>query len=218
MIYHIITIDPPPPSAFRPETPPELDAIVRCAMEKDTAKRYQTWDEFARDLVGFFSHTKPAQNEIFDTEKFDTVRGLGFFKQFSDVELWEVLRISKWRKVAGSEYILRDGEVGRSFFIVAHGTVRILKQGRLLSLLHRGECFGEMAHLSERESKRGADVVAKNEALLIEIDPDVLDHASTGCRFQFSEAFLRLLVKRLAVANTRISHLLADQNQSEKSA
>ncbi len=216
MIYHILNIEPPPPSTFRPETPPELDSIVRRAMEKDTAKRYRTWDEFARDLVGFFSHVAPAQNEIFDTEKYATLRNLAFFKNFSDIELWEVLHISKWRKVPRSEYILRDGESGRSFYILAQGTVRVVKQGRLLSLLHHGDCFGEMAHLSERDFIRSADVIAKNDVVLIEIDPDVLTHATTGCRFQFGDAFLRLLVKRLSMANTRISRLLADQGQAEK--
>jgi hypothetical protein len=214
MIYHIINIEPPPPSAFRPEMGPELDAIVRRAMEKDTAKRYQTWDEFANDLVGFSSRVAPTQSEILDTEKFDTLRSLVFFKNFSDVELWEVLRISQWRKVPDSEYILRDGEIGRSFFILAQGTVRVSKQGRLLSLLHRGDCFGEMAHLIERDFKRSSDVIAKNDVVLIEISPDVLIHATIGCRLQFGDAFLRMLVKRLSVANTRVSHLLADHNQT----
>lgn len=216
MIYQILNIEPPPPSTFRPEIPQELDVIVRRAMEKDAVKRYQTWDEFARDLVGFFSHATTARKEIFDTEKFDTLRSLAFFRNFSDVELWEVLRISEWRKVTEGEYILRDGESGRIFYILAQGTVRVVKQGRLLSLLHRGDCFGEMAHLFEHEFRRSTDVIAKSDTVLIEINPDVLVRATTGCRFQFDDAFLRMLVRRLAVANKRISHLLADQEQTEK--
>jgi len=215
MIYNIINIDPPKPSIFRPDLPPEMDAIVKKAMAKDTAKRYQTWEEFANDLVGFSTNIVPSKTEIQDTEKFDKLRSLGFFKNFSDVELWEVLRLSVWRKVPESEYILRDGESGRSFFILAQGTVRVMKEGRLLSLLRGGDCFGEMAHLLERDFKRGTDVVAKDDTVLIEINPDALEHATPGCRFQFSDAFLRMLVKRLSVANTRLSHLLADQGQSE---
>jgi serine/threonine protein kinase len=215
MIYHIINIDPPPPSMFRPEMPPELDAIVLRAMEKDTSRRYQTWEEFANDLVGFSSHSAPAKSEILDTEKFNTLRSLAFFRNFSDAELWEVLRISEWRKVPESEYILRDGEKGRSFYILGQGTVRVAKQGRLLSLLHRGDCFGEMAHILERDFKRSTDVIAKNDVVLIEINPDVLKHSTQGCRLQFGDAFLRMLAKRLSVANTRVSHLLADHNQTE---
>lgn len=215
MVYHIINIEPPPPSTFRPEMPAVLDAIVQRAMEKDTAKRYQTWEQFAADLVGFSSLAAPAKSEIPDTEKFDTLRSLAFFKNFSDVELWEVLRISEWRKVPEADCILQEGESGRSFFILGQGTVRVTKQGRLLSLLHRGDCFGEMAHLLERDFKRSTDVIAKNDVVLIEINPDVLIHATPGCRLQFGDAFLRMLVKRLSVANTRVSHLLADHNQKE---
>lgn len=210
MIYQIMNIDPQPPSTFRPEIPSSLDAIVMRAMCKDVAHRYQTWDEFARDLVSFISYSAPQQTEFFDTEKFDTVRELPFFAGFNDVELWEVLRISEWKKIPKDQKIISEGEDGLKFYIVANGTVRIVKQGRLLSLLHKGDCFGEMAHLSGGDSKRSTDVFAKTDVKLIEIDPEVLALASANCRFQFDEAFLSMLVKRLAVANTRISRLLSD--------
>ncbi|MDP2805625.1 MAG: serine/threonine-protein kinase [Gallionellaceae bacterium] len=213
MIYQIMNIEPPPPSTFRPEIPKELDAIVLRAMSKDIKQRYQTWDEFARDLVAFISSGVEPQAEIFDTEKFDTVRSLSFFKNFTDVELWEVLRISEWHKFDVNHHLIVDGEVGRHFYILAQGTVKVLKQERLLGLLHKGECFGEMAHLAEKDSKRSADVVAKTNLTLIEIDPEILAKASQGCRYQFSEVFLRMLVKRLSVANTRISHLLSDSHE-----
>ena len=213
MIYQIMNIDPPPPSAFRPEIPPSLDAIVLRAMCKDTAHRYQKWDEFARDLVAFIAESVEPQAKIFDTEKFDTLRSLTFFKNFNDVELWEVLRISVWNKFQKDERIITEGDAGRHFYILAHGTVKVIKQGRLLSLLHTGDCFGEMAHLSEKESRRSTDVVTKTEATLIELDPEIVAKATQGCRYQFSEAFLHILAKRLSVANTRISHLLSDNNE-----
>lgn len=214
MIYQIMNMDAPPPSTFRPEIPPALDAIVLRAMCKDVQHRYQTWDEFARDLVAFISDDVPQQEEIFDTEKFDTLRSLSFFKNFNDVELWEVLRISEWHKFHKEKRIITEGESGRHFYILAYGTVKVLKRGRLLSLLHKGECFGEMAHLSEKDAKRTTDVVSKTDVTLIEIDPEVLAKATQGCRYEFSDAFLRVLVKRLAVANTRISHLLSDNQEA----
>jgi len=210
MIYQIMNTEPPPPSNYRPEIPPALDAIVQRSMCKDTAQRYQSWDEIARDLVAFISTDVPQQEQIYDTEKFDTVRALPFFSDFSDVELWEVLRITEWRKVQKDEQILREGEIGDTFYIIATGSVRVVKQGRLLSLLHKGDCFGEMAHLTGKDAKRTTDVFAKTNIKLIEIDPAVLALASANCRYQFGEAFLHLLVKRLAVANTRISRLLID--------
>jgi len=215
MIYQIMNIDPPAPSTFRPEIPRELDTIVLRAMCKDTAKRYQTWDEFARDLVSFISYSVPQQDEFFDTEKFNTLRALSFFKSFSDVELWEVLRISDWHKVPKEESIVHEGEEGVNFFIIASGSVRVVKQGRLLSLLHEGDCFGEMAHLSGKDAHRSTDVISKTDVTLIEIDPEVLTRASANCRYHFSEAFLGMLVKRLSMANTRISHLLSDDKDEQ---
>jgi serine/threonine protein kinase len=209
LIYHIMNVEPRPARSLRPEIPPELEAITQRAMQKDLARRYQTWEEFACDLAIFLSQHVMAQAEIFDTEKFNILRSLNFFRHFSDVELWEVLRISEWRKVPEGEFILREGERGLEFFILGRGEVKVLKQGRLLSTLGRGDCFGEMAHLSERNFVRTSDVVAATDITLIGINPDVLATATTGCRFQIIDAFLRLLVKRLDVANTRISHLLS---------
>ncbi len=209
LIYQIMNIEPQPPSKLRPEIPPEMDAIVMRAMQKDRSRRYQTWDEFAQDLMGFFSNNVQTQTEISDMEKFDVLRALFFFKNFTDVELWEVLRISEWRKVRKGELILHEGDRGREFFILGNGSVKVVKRGLLLSILNKGDCFGEMAHLSERNFIRTTDVVADSDITLIGINPDVMERATTGCRFQINDAFLRLLVKRLDVANTRISHLLS---------
>lgn len=215
MIYQIMNINPQPPSTFRPEIPRELDGIVLRAMSKETTLRYQTWDEFARDLVAFISYSVPQQDEFFDTEKFNTLRALSFFTNFTDVELWEVLRISDWHKVPAEESIVHEGEEGVNFFIIASGSVRVVKQGRLLSLLHEGDCFGEMAHLSGKDARRSTDVISKSEVTLIEIDPEVLNRATANCRYHFSEAFLGMLVRRLSMANTRISHLLSDDKDEE---
>lgn len=209
LLYQIVNIEPQTARKFRPEIPPELDAIVLRAMEKDLARRYQTWDEFAHDLMSFFSNNVVTHTEIFDMEKFDILRALLFFKNFSDVELWEVLRISEWRKVGSGEYILHEGDCGREFYILGQGSVKVIKQGLLLSVLKQGDCFGEMAHISERAFTRSTDVVVESNATLIEINPDVLESATAGCRYKIDDAFLRLLVQRLDSANTRISHLLS---------
>jgi CRP-like cAMP-binding protein len=85
----------------------------------------------------------------------------------------------------------------------------------LLSLLHRGDCFGEMAHLSGKNAHRSTDVLSKTEVTLIEVEPEALSRASPNCRYQFSEAFLVVLAKRLSMANTRISRLLSDHGDEQ---
>ncbi len=51
IIYQITQYEPPPPSSHRPEVPASLDRIVRRAMQKDAAQRYQSGDELAEDLI-----------------------------------------------------------------------------------------------------------------------------------------------------------------------
>ncbi len=48
--YRVLNMEIPPPSRVRPEVPPELDAIVLKALERDRDRRYQTAQEMARDL------------------------------------------------------------------------------------------------------------------------------------------------------------------------
>ncbi|MHC5019220.1 MAG: serine/threonine-protein kinase [Planctomycetota bacterium] len=47
---NVLRFDPPPPSRDNPAVPRELDAIVRKALEKSPADRYQDAGELARDL------------------------------------------------------------------------------------------------------------------------------------------------------------------------
>lgn len=50
MMYSIMHENPPSMRVLRPDTPPELESIVRRALEKDQAERYQNADELAADL------------------------------------------------------------------------------------------------------------------------------------------------------------------------
>jgi serine/threonine protein kinase len=214
MIYHIINTDQPPPSEFRPEVPPRVDAIVKRALEKDTENRYQTWEEFAHDLATALGQDKQVDPRTAESLKFDILRGLEFFHQFSDVELWEVLRIARWRVEPRDTVLIQEGDIGSAFFILIAGEVKITKEDRLLNVLRGGECFGEMAYLGKHKFQRSASVVTISQASVIEIRAETLLKASEACRHHFNGAFLEILVDRLEMANTRLSHLLADRNVS----
>ena len=211
LIYHVINSEPPPPSRYRPEVPPTLDAIVLRAISKSTEERYQTWEEFAFDLANAFGNLSSRADSIPDSEKFNTLRRLDFFRSFSDVELWEVLRITNWHRYPKDTVLIREGEVGTSFFVLASGEVKVTKQDRLLNVLRVGACFGEMAHLTQHEFVRTASVSALSDITVIEIRSERLQQASESCRHKFNGAFLTMLVERLALANTRLSQLLAER-------
>lgn len=85
-------------------------------------------------------------------------------------------RITLHRVPAGTA-VLRQGEAGTSFFVVASGSVRVEKgagggPATPLATLGEGSFFGEMAILSGEP--RAATVVAAEESELLEIRADVL--------------------------------------------
>ncbi|HYG55201.1 MAG TPA: protein kinase [Burkholderiales bacterium] len=208
LIYQITNVTPEPPSAYRPEIPPGVDAIVRRAMAKNPDERYRTWDEFSLDLAEVFRAERldaRKTQEFADSDKFETLRRLPFFANFSDAELWEVARISTWRHAAAGERLMKEGERGEFFCILAEGQVKVSKKGKLLNLLRAGEPFGEMAYLSKKDHQRGADVTVAVDASIISVPTDRLAQASDGCRHKFDRAFMEILVERLAMANLRLS-------------
>ncbi len=215
IIYQIINVEPVPPSRFRAEVPVRVDGIVLRMLSKNTAERYQTWGDLAGDLVEALGGSRvKAPDAMPEAGKFDTLRRLEFFRAFSDVELWEVLRLAKWLPLPATAALIQEGDIGSSFFILVEGEVEVRKQGKLLSVLNVGECFGEMAYLGKHKFQRSASVLARSDVVVIEIRAETLPRASELCRHHFNGAFLELLVDRLSAANLRLSRLLDDSNVS----
>jgi tRNA A-37 threonylcarbamoyl transferase component Bud32 len=205
MIYQITQHDAPPPSSYRREVPASLDRIVRRAMQKEAAKRYQSGDEFAEDLIEAL-HAGLGEREAFgDADKFSALRSMRFFAPFADAELWEVVRMGKWERVSSGSVLLQEGQAGDFFCLLIDGEMRVTKNKKLLSVLGPGECFGEMAYLSLASQTRGASVTASQKSRIMLIRVADLEQATIACRAKFDRAFIGLLVERLNLANTRLT-------------
>jgi eukaryotic-like serine/threonine-protein kinase len=208
LIYQITHAEAQAPSTFRAGIPEAVDSIVQRAMAKHLARRYANWGDFSADLAAAFrsEHFGARRSQEFaDSDRFETLRRLPFFEHFSEAELWEVARISTWRHAPAGETLMKEGEPGDYFCILAQGEVNVTKHGRLLNVLRAGEPFGEMAYLSRKEQARGADVTVAADASIISIPTRRLDQASESCRHNFDRAFMEILVERLALANLRFS-------------
>jgi serine/threonine protein kinase len=206
MMYQIANTEPVPPAALRPDLPARLDQVVRNAMHKELEGRYPSWEAFSMDLASAFHSGKRSnqKNGLGESEKFSTLRALNFFRDFSDVELWEVIRMSHWEEVPDNHRVMHEGDLGDFFCILASGDAKVMKKNRLLDVLVAGDCFGEMAYLSSAEKVRTADVRTMKPSRLVRIGNVDLDQASDSCRHRFDRAFLRLLVDRLARVNDRL--------------
>jgi serine/threonine protein kinase len=208
LVYQIANADPQPPSSLRPGVPPGVDAVVLRAMAKDREHRFRTWEEFSMQLVNAFRAERAIARKaqaFSDSDRFEILRKLPFFAAFSDGELWEVARIAAWRNAAPGERLMKEGDPGDFFCILAQGAVKVTKNGRLLNVLKAGEPFGEMAYLSPKAPVRGADVTVDEEANIISVPSQSLAQATEGCRHKFDRAFMQILVERLSAANLRLS-------------
>ena len=207
LAYQISHAETPTPSALRPEIPPELDRIVARATHKSLAARYASWLEFSHDLAQAsrtlrLHATRPLPSE---TQRYQTLRSMPFLSSFTDVEIWETLHMSEWREVSSGSLVMRRGEPGRYFALLAHGQACICLDGQRLHTLSPGECFGEMAMFAG-SGARTADVIADSDCTVIEIQEHALEQASPECRTHFYRAFLHTLAARLAQTSARVAH------------
>jgi NTE family protein len=100
------------------------------------------------------------------------------------------------------EYVCREGEEGDTFHIILDGELEVIvgqdDSARVLSILKKGDFFGEMALL--QGGKRTASVVVARRARLV-----TLDRSSFNSLFlknpKALEYFTRVLCKRVANAN-----------------
>jgi serine/threonine protein kinase len=205
LAHQVLNEDPPPPSQFRRDLPPDIDKVVRRALERDPAARYQTWTQFSDDLAAIAAGVPLPRQGALETEKFNAMRALTFFQGFSDAELWEVLRSSEWLGVPKGEMVMKEGTPGDFFCVLVNGEARVSRRLRLISTLKPGDCFGEMAYLGAPGKLRTADVIAVSDLRLIKIPVALLERMTELTRLNFDRAFLRVLVERLIAANSRLA-------------
>ena len=91
--------------------------------------------------------------------EYDLLRRLGMFAPLPVVRIEELARRASHVGFAAGATIIREGEPGDRFYVIADGSVEVTERGRFRRTEAVGECFGEIALL--REVPRTATVVAR---------------------------------------------------------
>jgi len=142
LTYAILNTEPMRPSALRADLPPLLDEIVLKAIAKEPQARYRSWLDFGKDLSKAFLSLRLAGESVSDSEKFNKLREFPFFTDFNDVALWEVVRIGSWKPFRTGTAVIREGEAGDSFYLLAEGELDVSLSGKHLATLRPCGCFG----------------------------------------------------------------------------
>jgi serine/threonine protein kinase len=206
LTYAILNTPPPKPSVYRPDLPPLLDEIVMQAIAKDPAERYRSWLDFGKDVTRAFmslrqTDTAPAS----DSEKFGKLRDMPFFKDFGEVELWEVVRVATWHSIEPGTVLMRENDQADSFYVLVDGEAEVSLLAKPISLLKPGGCFGEILYFADSVERRTTTVTARGRITAMQIKAGALRIATPACQVGFNKAFMRVLVERLAQANRQLA-------------
>ena len=153
LIYKIINTEPPLVSQINSELPEQLDQVIRKALEKDLYSRYKNGADFAKDLSAVRYKILDDTSAPIDNTRYSILRKMPFFTEFEDVEIWEILRFSRWRKSDSNTLLMREGDSDQRFGIVIDGRVEVSVDGQRVSEVSYGEVFGELAYLDEQDHK-----------------------------------------------------------------
>lgn len=196
LIYRIVHETPPPVRTLRADIPPEVEAIVMKALARDRAERYAMGNELAADLSQACDHLEDVETHVEEQERFESARKLEFFSEFSDAELWEVVRAASGHRFTGGDRIVSEGAIEDFFYIIVSGDVMVKKGARVLSSLTAGDCFGEMGYFGK--APRTANIVALNDVSALRLGASHVEQVSAGAQLRFLRAFVKTLVSRLS--------------------
>jgi hypothetical protein len=118
-----------------------------------TQQRATARSRFARAVADLFTRRD---------SKIETLRRLGIFSGLSDRELRRVAMFVDSVDLPAGHTLIREGERGHEFFVIAEGTVSVSQNGRQLGELGPGGWVGEIALMAD--TPRTATVATRTPA------------------------------------------------------
>ena len=97
--------------------------------------------------------------------KVDLLKGVPLFAGCSKSELQRIAALADELDLAEGATLIREGERGREFIVVADGTVEVTRGGKMLRELGSGDFIGEIALVVDRP--RTATVPATSPGRLL---------------------------------------------------
>lgn len=90
--------------------------------------------------------------------KVELISRVPLFSGLSRKELGEVAMIADEIDLPAGRALMTQGEIGREFYAIVEGSVKVEKNGRKVRTLHAGDFVGEVALLTD--ARRNATVTA----------------------------------------------------------
>lgn len=94
----------------------------------------------------------------------ERLKAIPLFQHLSDKQLAAVGTLATLLDISAGRELIREGQVGREFFLVVDGEAEVTRDGEHLATLGAGTFFGETALLLDQP--RNATVVAKTDMVV----------------------------------------------------
>jgi len=198
LVHQIIYATPPPLLKLRASVPRALAVLIERAMEKDPEKRFPNALALAAVLARVVSEFEQDAGRLELQDRFDIVRHLPFFRDFSYAAVWEAVSHSGWHNYEEGEEVLAARAHARAFYVVVSGELALERDGRQIDVLRRGETLGALSLLAGRAVRSRA--VALSPLLVMRIDAAQLEAMSAECQLAFQKVFNKDLLRQLAAA------------------
>jgi serine/threonine protein kinase len=203
LLNQIVHTTAAPINTLRADLPEELETIVSRMLSKEPKERYADAGEFAAQLTKIFQNLRKQIKEVDNLEQFNQLRRLRFFHDFSQDEIWELLRASEWREYSAGDAIVREGEVDDRFYVIVSGQVAVESKEKVIGRFRSGDCFGEASYVSD--IKPTSTITAEEPVTVLSVSSTLLEQVSSVCQLRFNKVFIRTLILRLqGIQNTGV--------------
>jgi serine/threonine protein kinase len=224
-ILHALVHNRPTPLSELGDFGSDISAAIDQALARKPAQRFESADALADALEicqeRWFKQTangnQPASPGGSQAASFPRLKGRNMlFADFSDEDLANVMQVSRQESYLTGDTILQEGAGGSTMYVVTKGRVSVQKMSGSkqveIKQVSKGECFGEMAVISQMP--RSATVVALQPTEVVAISGAVLRSANQLLCMKLYRNIAAMLAERMRQRDEQMVSLL--DNEPEK--
>ena len=138
-----------------------------------------------------------------DTDIYQTLTQIDFFRDFSREDVNELLNVAQWVKYESGHAIITEGKEGHDMYVLVRGNAKVVKNGKTLAALSPGDCFGEISALAK--TPRSAHIIARGPCFCVRFESIQLHRLPTELQLKIFKKLLFTLAFRLTALNRKFS-------------
>lgn len=153
-------------------------------------------------------HVEDEKAKLDRVEIAQQIHRIPIFRHLSARQLMDLTKVIRQESYPPGTGILREGDEGKSMYLMVDGEVEVVKLNTRLGVLGPGDFFGEMA-IFERE-RRSASVLTRGEVRLLRLEGDDLLQLIEELP-AIAVNICQYLSHRVQDLNTRLQRLTSEQ-------